>query len=149
MSLIHFFAYNIIFICVTTYLVYYFFAKKNNSFIQFLNNTEKTKLSLKKIIVGFTFGFIFGFIDNVGFGFGLSHIEKNLKYSNKINGLIANTYSDVMGAIIGTLISVIVDKVWKVDAEENYGDLPIYINALSIGFGCITGIFFVRFFLSN
>ena len=62
MSLIHFFAYNIIFICVTTYLVYYFFAKKNNSFIQFLNNTEKTKLSLKKIIVGFTFGFIFGFI---------------------------------------------------------------------------------------
>ena len=61
-----------------------------------------------------------------------------------MKGLIANTYSDVMGAIIGTLLSVIVDRVWKVDAEKEYGDLPIYINALSIGFGCVIGIFVIK-----
>ena len=144
MNIIQFCFYNIIFICIITYLVYYFFAKDTDTFTQFLNNNKKKEISFKKMVVGFTFGFIFGLIDNVGFGFGISNIEKSLNCSNRMKGLIANTYSDVMGAIIGTLLSVIVDRIWKVDAEKEYGDLPIYINALSIGFGCVMGILIIK-----
>ena len=150
MDLKQFLFYNIIFICIITYSVYYFFARNNSTFIQFLNNNkDKKKINLKKMVVGFTFGFVFGFIDNFGFGIGFSNLDKFLDCSHKMKGLIANTYSDIIGAIIGTLVSVIVDKLWKVDVEKEYGDLPIYINAISIGFGCIFGIFIVKIFFKK
>lgn len=148
MQLIHFFTLNIIFILISVYMVYYFFYKpKNYTFFEFINNSKKNKMSVKKIVVGFVFGIVFGFIDNFGLWIGLTNFQNNIQASPRIKAALGNTYSDMIGAIVGTLVSSIVDVVWKVNPTSEYNNSPLWVTTVSIGIGCILGLFVGRVLL--
>ena len=110
--------------------------KKDLTFIEFLNGSKKLKL--KTVIIGLVFGIVFGFLDNFGLWIGLSKLQKYFPGGVKTKSALGNTYSDFIGATIGTTISMIAVDLFNFSDD----DVPIWVNTLGIIIGCILGLFF-------
>jgi hypothetical protein len=95
----------------------------------------------KSFIVGMIGGVIFGFIDNAGLWLGMDALEPPLKRmgvsGNSLSGW-GNTFSDGLGAFLGTFIGIIVSERSGVDVN----DTPILANFFGVIIGCILGIKF-------
>ena len=96
--------------------------------------------SLKNLLIGLVFGMMFGFMDNLGLWIGLEELQKYMPGGMKTKAAWGNTYSDFLGATLGTFVASIVMDITGF-GEDDQGDTPIYINTLGIVIGCILGLF--------
>ena len=142
--MIKFIIINIILLVLLTYFSYknHNNTKKRNgeeivSLYEFLNKTKKP-LESKTIIIGLIFGFLFGFIDNVGLVFGLDNFQHLIKGGTIIKATVGNTYSDGIGAFIGSAVSVMAKDYYGYDIERE----PIWVNFAGVVMGCLAGVFF-------
>ena len=100
---------------------------------------------LKTILVGLIFGIIFGFLDNYYLYSGIT-VFKNILPKNKLlKAGWGNTYSDFIGATMGTFIGVISIEYFNVDNDE----IPIWVNTLGIFIGCLLGMYIPHYFLAK
>ena len=103
---------------------------------QFLNKNQK--LDVRKVLVGMSFGIVFGFIDNAGLWFGLHSFQKYIPGGLLTKSGWGNTYSDGLGASLGTSVAVILRTLYPVN------DSPIWVDTAGIIVGCILGIYIPR-----
>lgn len=106
------------------------------TFIQFINNSKKMP-SLNTIGVGLIFGVIFGFLDNFGLWMGIDKLNKFLPGGLLTKAALGNTYSDLLGAIVGTCISTMAKDKFNYDEDSE----PIWANTVGILLGCFLGMF--------
>lgn len=103
---------------------------------QFLNKNQK--LDFKTVLVGMSFGIVFGFIDNAGLWFGLQSFQKYIPGGLLTKSGWGNTYSDGLGASLGTSVAVILRTLYPIK------DSPIWVDTAGIIVGCILGIYIPR-----
>ena len=134
---------NIIIILSSVYIAYYYHNKTlvgNKllpiSFTEYLNNTKQLKI--QDVLIGIIFGVVFGFIDNVGLWIGINTLGKYMPGGVKIQSALGNTYSDFIGSILGTVVSLVARDAYG-NIEEN---TPIWSNTIGILIGCLLGIVF-------
>lgn len=101
---------------------------------------NKGKLpSIRNILIGLVFGVMFGFMDNFGLWIGIDELQKYMPGGVKTKAALGNTYSDFLGATMGTFVaSIVTDITGFTDADES--DTPIYITTVGILIGCILGM---------
>ena len=104
--------------------------------IQFLNKNQK--LDIKTVLVGMSFGIVFGFIDNAGLWFGLQSFQKYIPGGLLTKSGWGNTYSDGLGASLGTSVAVILRTLYPIKES------PIWVDTAGIIIGCILGIYIPR-----
>jgi len=91
-------------------------------FAEFINNGDVT---VSNVFVGFGANIVFGFIDNAGLFFGGCYLEEVFALlpaasdANVAAGY-GNTFSDFLGAFLGTFAGKILADVTKIDASH-YG----------------------------
>lgn len=91
----------------------------------------------KSVAVGMAGGIVFGFIDNAGLWFGMSALDPYLgQFSENVKAGLGNTYSDALGAFMGTFVGVLISEETGVDMNTT----PIWANAIGIVVGCLLGI---------
>lgn len=139
------------YLCYFTILI--IFHTKHNKKIklgQFINENinietgEITKYSSRDVILSLIFGMLFGAIDNIGLFIGAGSFGE-LIGSEKTKEPWGNTYSDLIGATVGTFISKI--SIFKyTDTDKPYQGGPIWANSISIIIGCIIPILFIGIF---
>jgi len=105
--------------------------------IRYLN--KGTLPTIRVAAIGLIFGVIFGFMDNFGLWVGIDAFQEYIPGGIKTKAAWGNTYSDVLGASVGTFIASIAMTVTGFTDEE-YNSLPIYINTLGIFIGCLLGM---------
>ena len=110
--------------------------KQPQSFINFINNGQE--LNYESIILGLIFGIIFGIIDNLGLWIGLDKMKKYLPGDIKTKAALSNTYSNILGAIIGVSITIIIESIIDFDRIHD----PLWIHPIGITIGCLLGIIF-------
>ena len=115
--------------------------KKPITFHTFINRGEEWP-SLANVFIGLIFGVIFGFLDNFGLWLGLDHLEKYMPGGLLTKAALGNTYSDMLGVVVGTSISIMAKA--RYDYEDS--NEPIWLNALGILIGCFIGILAGRVF---
>lgn len=108
--------------------------KKPQTFIEFLNVGKK--ITTKDVFIGLIFGIVFGFLDNFGLWMGMSALEKYMPGGIKTKSALGNTYSDFIGATIGTAISILAAEIYDYDND----DTPLWVNTAGIVIGCILGL---------
>ncbi len=106
------------------------------SFIQFLNVSDK--LTIKNVFAGLIFGIVFGFLDNFGLWMGISVLEEHMPGGVKTKSALGNTYSDFIGAIVGTSVSILAFELLEISNDAT----PIWANTIGILIGCLLGMFF-------
>ena len=109
--------------------------KKKITISEFINGGKKLP-SIKNLLLGLVFGIIFGLIDNLGLWFGMNDFSKFIKGGPLLKAGIGNTYSDFIGSIMGTFISMICMDLFNYNNDTT----PIWINTLGIVIGCLLGI---------
>ena len=112
--------------------------KKRNSFLEFINRGQIP--SIKMLKVGLIFGIVFGFMDNVGLWFGLNTFEKYLPGGILTKSALGNTYSSLMGTIVGGFVATVAKDRYNYDED----DAPIWIDAVGVVIGCFLGLFVGR-----
>jgi len=120
---------------IISYKVYDKTSKKKKSYKEFIVGK---KMSPKGILVGLTFGMVFGFLDNLGLLIGMDTLTKNFKMDNRSKSAFGNTYSDFIGATVGTFVSIILKQLTGYDDDD---DEPIWLNSLGIVLGCLLGYY--------
>ena len=108
--------------------------QKPQTFIEFLNVGKK--LTLKNVSIGLIFGIVFGFLDNFGLWMGISVLENYMPGGVKTKSALGNTYSDFIGATIGSAISILAVEIFDYDND----DTPLWVNTVGILIGCILGM---------
>tara|TARA_Y100000816_G_C26096226_1_gene580228 strand:- start:2131 stop:2580 length:450 start_codon:yes stop_codon:yes gene_type:complete len=133
--------FNILLITLTIYFTFnlknYYLEKKGNekiTFKEFINNGSLP--TFKNIIIGLSFGITFGFIDNIALWFGIDTLEKYMPGGVLTKSALGNTYSNVLGVIIGTCISIAAKNIMSVEFYQE----PIWLNTLGILIGCLLGM---------
>lgn len=150
-GLIGFILLNILLITLLTWIAYTYHnytLKKNNketkTFIEFINNGSN--ITFKSIFIGLSFGLIFGFMDNLGLWIGIDKLEKFMPGGSKTKAALGNTYSDFLGATLGTSISIILNDYFSVDDDMN---TPIWVNTIGIILGCLIGLITGRLIIGD
>ena len=108
--------------------------KKEGSFIEFLNNGKMP--SGKNIMIGLIFGMVFGFIDNLGLWLGVDTLQKYMPGGLLTKAALGNTYSDFLGVIVGTSVSIIAKESLDYDDDKE----PVWLNMIGIVIGCLGGM---------
>ena len=111
--------------------------KEKYTLIGFLNNN--TKLSIKNVLIGMSFGMVFGFIDNLGLWVGLQTFEKYIPGGILTKSAWGNTFSDGLGATLGTSISIILRTLYPIENS------PIWVDTLGVVLGCILGLYIPKY----
>lgn len=119
---------------VISYKVYDRTSKDKKTYKEFIVGK---KMSAKGIMVGLSFGIVFGFLDNLGLLVGMDTLTKNFKMDNTQKSAFGNTYSDFIGATVGTFISIILKQL----LNYNGNDAPIWLDSLGIVIGCLLGYY--------
>lgn len=134
----------VVIIVICSFIYYYIYTK----FSQFDEQNKKKSLldvlglsknwTTEQWTVGMMQNFIFGFIDNAGLFFGMEKLDPLFKKFSKGNPLIeaglGNTFSDFIGAFLGTFLG------------EGYAiykgnpDTPLLSQAVGIVLGCLFGV---------
>jgi hypothetical protein len=109
--------------------------KQEQTLLEFFKNGHSG--NMKSLVVGLTFGIVFGFIDNFGLWVGISELERYMPGGVKVKAALGNTYSDGIGALLGTFVSIIAKDLY--DSEDLEND-PLWVNPIGIIIGCIIGI---------
>ena len=104
------------------------------------------KLSPKKLLIGLSFGIIFGFLDNVGLIIGIEKLTKKLNLDEIGQSAIGNTYSDFIGATVGTFISLILKHTFDVEEDP---DEPFWLDTMGIVIGCLLGYYIPKMFMKK
>jgi hypothetical protein len=119
---------------VISYKVYDRTSKKKKTYKEFIVGK---KMSIKGILVGLSFGIVFGFLDNFGLLVGMDTLTKNFKMDNTQKSAFGNTYSDFIGATVGTFISIILKQMLNYDGDDE----PIWLDSFGIVIGCLLGYY--------
>ena len=91
--------------------------------------------SLLSIVTGMVANIVFGMIDNGGLFFGMSALDPFLPKGELTRAGLGNTFSDGLGAFLGTFTGVIIKSVTKID------DTPLWSDAVGIVIGCLIGLY--------
>ena len=119
---------------VISYKVYERTSKDKKTYKEFIVGK---KMSMKGMMVGLSFGIVFGFLDNLGLLIGMDTLTKNFKMDNTQKSAFGNTYSDFIGATVGTFISIILKQLLNYDGDDE----PIWLDSLGIVIGCLLGYY--------
>ena len=143
---------NILIFCILFYLAYTYhnykrskLSKKKDSFKKWINQGD---ISFRGVMVSICFGFIFGFIDNLFLWIGTDFFEKYIHGDSMIKAGWGNTYSDFVGATMGTALTSILKNFLGYN-NDNHLVTPIWIDAVSIPLGCIVGLYVGKTFIGN
>ena len=134
----------VVIIVVCSFIYYYIYTK----FSQFDEQNQKRSLmdvlglsknwTREQWTVGMMQNFIFGFIDNAGLFFGMEKLDPLFKKFSKGNPLIeaglGNTFSDFIGAFLGTFLGEGY-AIYKGNPET-----PLLSQAVGIVLGCLVGV---------
>ena len=142
-KIITFFAVNIIGFFALLYIAFRFHnytkAKgkkdtKPDTLMQYINRGDVP--SYRSLIIGLTFGLVFGFMDNIGLWMGIDAFYDYIPGGTLTKGAWGNTYSDLLGATVGTFIADMAQDYYKYDDDDE----PIWVNTVGIFIGCIIGM---------
>ena len=104
--------------------------------MQFING--QTKLPPPEtIFFGMVFGVIFGFLDNFFLFMGIDSLGFLMPDDVLVKAGLGNTFSDVIGAIIGTFISTIGKQLVDYDDDTT----PMWANTIGIFIGYLLGLY--------
>ena len=95
--------------------------------------------SLLSIFTGMFANIVFGIIDNGGLFFGMSALDPFLPPGELTRAGLGNTFSDGLGAFLGTFSGVIIKSITKID------DTPIWSDAIGIIIGCLIGLYIPKY----
>ena len=79
---------------------------------------------------------VFGFLDNFGIWMGIDKLNDYLPGGELTKAALGNTYSDMLGAIVGTSISIMAQDGLNYDDDNE----PIWLNTIGILLGCLLGL---------
>ena len=91
------------------------------------------------IVTGMMANIVFGIIDNGGLFFGMSALDPFLPSGELTRAGLGNTFSDGLGAFLGSFTSVMIKTVTKVE------DTPLWADAFGIVVGCLIGLYVPRY----
>lgn len=150
-EILYFILINIILIGGIIYVAYMYHNKtalqnkqKKKTFIEFINKGQS--LSIKGVLIGLSFGIVFGFMDNFGLWLGIDKLEKYMPGGVKTKAALGNTYSDFLGATMGTSVSIMLND-YLGNPED--ADQPIWLNTIGIIIGCFIGLFAGRLIIGG
>lgn len=95
--------------------------------------------TLISILTGMMANIVFGIIDNGGLFFGMSALDPFLPSGELTRAGLGNTFSDGLGAFLGSFTSVMIKTVTKVE------DTPLWADAFGIVVGCLIGLYVPRY----
>ena len=95
--------------------------------------------TLISIVTGMMANIVFGIIDNGGLFFGMSALDPFLPSGELTRAGLGNTFSDGLGAFLGSFTSVMIKTVTKVE------DTPLWADAFGIVVGCLIGLYVPRY----
>ncbi len=107
--------------------------QKDLTFMEFMGFSPLP--SFKSILVGMSSGLVFGFIDNAGLFFGMDALDPFLPKNNLIAAGLGNTFSDGVGAFMGTFCGIIISNLTGVNSY------PILSEAIGMIVGCLIGVY--------
>ena len=110
----------------------YMFNDKSNV-LEFLD--LKPFPSMLSILTGMFANIVFGIIDNGGLFFGMSALDPFLPKGELTRAGLGNTFSDGLGAFLGTFSGIIIKSITKID------DTPVWSDAIGIIIGCLIGLY--------
>ena len=95
------------------------------------------KNKILSFVAGIIFMTIFGIVDNAGIVWGMNIFNPMIDMFSdpKLSAMIGNTYSDILGAIAGLIISWGFLKIFKVEPKEN-----IFSELIGVTIGCLIPI---------
>lgn len=127
-------------ICLALIIVFgviaYNFSDKN-SVLSFLD--IRPFPSVMAIVTGMVANIVFGIIDNGGLFFGMSALDPFLPEGELTRAGLGNTFSDGLGAFLGTFSGVIIRSITKID------DTPLWSDAVGIIIGCLIGLYVPKY----
>ena len=127
-------------ICLILILVVGFIAYKASGKSNVLNFLDIRPFpSLLAIITGMFANIIFGIIDNGGLFFGMSALDPFLPEGELTRAGLGNTFSDGLGAFLGTFSGVIIKSITKIE------DTPLWSDAVGIVIGCLIGLYVPKY----
>lgn len=91
--------------------------------------------SLMSILVGMSANIVFGMIDNGGLFFGMDALDPFLPEGELTRAGLGNTFSDFLGAFLGTFAGVAIKNL------SNINDTPLWSDAIGIVIGCLIGLY--------
>jgi hypothetical protein len=95
--------------------------------------------TIAAILTGMTANLVFGMIDNGGLFFGMSALDPFLPSGELTRAGLGNTFSDGLGAFLGSFSGVIIRKLTKIE------DTPLWADAVGIVVGCLLGLYVPRY----
>lgn len=98
---------------------------------------KKENLTFKIILGGLVFGIIFGFLDNFFLISGLDVFDSILPKNSKLRAGWGNTYSDLVGSVLGTFVSYALISYLEIDQNN----IPLWTNSVGMVIGCILGMY--------
>jgi hypothetical protein len=95
--------------------------------------------SLVSILTGMASNIVFGMIDNGGLFFGMDALNPFLPKGDLTRAGLGNTFSDGLGAFLGTFSGIIIKSITKVN------DTPLWSDAIGIVIGCLIGLYVPKY----
>lgn len=95
--------------------------------------------TLASILTGMAANIVFGMIDNGGLFFGMDALDPFLPAGELTRAGLGNTFSDALGAFLGTFSGIIIKSVTKID------DTPLWSDAIGIIIGCLIGLYVPKY----
>ena len=95
--------------------------------------------TLASILTGMAANIVFGMIDNGGLFFGMDTLDPFLPDGELTRAGLGNTFSDALGAFLGTFAGIIIKSVTKIE------DTPLWSDAIGIIIGCLIGLYVPKY----
>lgn len=95
--------------------------------------------SMASILTGIVSNVVFGIIDNGGLFYGMSALDPFLPKGELTRAGLGNTFSDGLGAFLGTFSGVIIRNITKID------NTPMWCDVVGIIIGCLIGLYVPKF----
>ena len=95
--------------------------------------------SIMSILTGMMSNIIFGMIDNGGLFFGMSALDPFLPQGELTRAGLGNTFSDGLGAFLGSVTAGIIKSITKIE------DTPLWADTFGIIIGCLIGLYLPRY----
>lgn len=97
---------------------------------------SKIVSNIKVFSIGASFMMVFGIIDNLGLFMGMSVVEEwimKMGFDSQVAAGIGNTFSDMLGVMLGGVVSTGLYKLLKVNREET----TFWQKFVGVAIGCM------------